>query len=58
MLLQFNLFLTYDEAANIIRQGFAYLCLQVKNSAYMWIVHAWEVFDYWIGALVDRLVEP
>ena len=23
-----------------------------------WIVHAWEVFDYWTGALVDRLVEP
>ena len=23
-----------------------------------WIVHEWKVFDYWTGALVDRLVEP
>ena len=22
------------------------------------MVHAWEVFDWWTGALVDRLVEP
>ena len=22
-----------------------------------WIVHVWEVFDWWIGALVERLVE-
>ena len=23
-----------------------------------WMVHAWEVFDWWTGALVDRLLEP
>ena len=23
-----------------------------------WKVHAWEVFNWWTGALVDRIVEP
>ena len=39
-------------------RDFHWLGLQADLVGGVWgIVHAWEVFDWWTGALVDRLRE-